>query len=478
MVSCSGEINTPDVVDPNNPGAEKTLTVTATFASETASDTRNATAPVFTLNTIDGETGTRVAVTDDNAPKFLWQEGETIPLYVLIKQDGASATTTAMLTVAKDLKAYFKVTLPAGYNFDPARGTMFIAAVTGQQSTASNGAWATGITTAGVATMFSVFTIDCSTNNYNIPLYFQQTPVQTNGSVSVNFKMYGSLVALKMTNSTTTTVTPTSMTVNTTHFGTAGTMNVATLTGGYPTWTGTGANYRTINFTNLTIAPNATKIAYMWVKQQSTTVQPINLTYTDPGIMFSAAKTTTIFQHGMSYRLTMNITAALMITEFYLEDNSINSSDGGYNWLELYNAGTSTIRLNSSSGYALVRKNATGGTIASYPMGITHDLTPGTTYLFGTSNSAQTVHLRTIGGFYTRLPSSNSTINATTGNFIYLTKAGTTIDVVKIQNYYYVWPINHSSTLRRNATINSPNPTFTSSEWTWYVGDGHNLGYR
>ena len=125
------------------------------------------------------ELSTRVAVTEDLAPLFQWKDGETIPLFLLLRQSATSSTYTTIyptLSVQSNLKSSFTFTLPTGYT----AGTAQVAAITGKQTNVNtNGAWATGIDPATVmATIGSTGAVDMAntlngnTNvQYNVPLF-------------------------------------------------------------------------------------------------------------------------------------------------------------------------------------------------------------------------------------------------------------------------------------------------------------------
>lgn len=333
--------------------------------------------------------------------------------------------------------------------------------------------------------------------------------------MTIAFKMYGSLIGLKMTNSTTGSLTPKSVRVGTAQFGSRGSANLTALDAkGYPTWTGSGENFRNYTISGLTLTPGQTRIAYIWGKQEAAAAQSIDLGYRDasywvPKLVTAAnlvsgvlTNSNGLFDDGNSYRFAVNISStatpvntgnkdSFIFTESYLGTSS------AYSVYELYNtanpaadgfATTLGIGTRNSSNHSVIeRRDNKGNLIASSG-----------TFLDGVGNSfqyslqnrgADAVNLQNMISFggsstttftgggpngisgYLYLKQTTAWSNTQPREYLVLLKNGVPHDCVKVTGAY-------NTTRKRKTDNNTPKPFYDPTDWISSSNTDNTLGQK
>ena len=331
-----------------------------------------------------GSPMTRVAVSPDGngGLKYNWETGKTIPLYVYITDGTRRTTLTTALKVESDRRGRFTFTVPGGYNL----AGLKVAAATGKESDAENGAWATGIDSNGTMTIGTPASIDATSNKYNIPLYAKLTPLGADGqSVKMTFSMLGSWIGVRAKSDMYFSTGLYSVAVESDVLHMDGKLDLSTET---PSWT--PGNYRineagkeisdTIKVRGITIGGSAagkgttlySNMFYVWAKadasKTSTTKARVYARDEATSLagpvydetdwfslrnkFYREANKVVQFADGNTYNFGINASlqesdGGLIITEYYHS----TISTGEYNWLEITNATNKTISLD---GYYLV----------------------------------------------------------------------------------------------------------------------------
>ena len=331
-----------------------------------------------------GSPMTRVAVSPDGngGLKYNWETGKTIPLYVYITDGTRRTTLTTALKVESDRRGRFTFTVPGGYNL----AGLKVAAATGKESDAENGAWATGIDSNGTMTIGTPASIDATSNKYNIPLYAKLTPLGADGqSVKMTFSMLGSWIGVRAKSDMYFSTGLYSVAVESDVLHMDGKLDLSTET---PSWT--PGNYRineagkeisdTIKVRGITIGGSAagkgttlySNMFYVWAKadasktsttkarvyarDEATSLAGPVYDETDRFSLrnkfYREANKVVQFADGNTYNFGINASlqesdGGLIITEYYHS----TISTGEYNWLEITNATNKTISLD---GYYLV----------------------------------------------------------------------------------------------------------------------------
>lgn len=328
---------------------------------------------------------TRAAISPDGAGGlvYTWEAGKTIPLYVYIT-DGVRHETlqSVQLTIKADNRGLFTFTVPDGYNL----ANLKVAAATGKESAAPNGAWATGMDADGTVTIGTPEFVDATSVNYNIPLYAKLTPVSADAqTVNVTFSMLGSWIGVRAKSDMYYSSNIYSVALESDVLHMDGKLNLSTET---PTWT--PGNYRinvadketsdTINVRGVTIGGSAagkgttlySNMFYVWAKadasKTSTTKARVYVRdeasakggpvyvktnrFSVRNKFYREANVIVQFVDGNTYNFGINASlqeadGGLIITEYYHSTLAI----GEYSWIEITNATNKTISLD---GYYLV----------------------------------------------------------------------------------------------------------------------------
>lgn len=325
-----------------------------------------------------GSPMTRVAVSPDGngGLKYNWETGKTIPLYVYITDGTRRTTLTTTLKVESDRRGRFSFTVPANYNL----ASVKVAAATGKESDAENGAWATGIDATGKVTMGTPQSIDATSNKYNIPLYAKLTPVNADGkTASVTFSMLGSWIGVRAKSDMYFSTDLYSVAVESDVLHMDGKLDLSTET---PSWT--PGKYRineagkeisdTIKVRGITIGGSAagkgttlySNMFYVWAKadasKTSTTKARVYARdeatslagpvfdetdqFSSRNKFYREANAVVQFVDGSTYNFGINASlqesdGGLIITEYYHS----TLATGEYNWIEITNATNKTISL-------------------------------------------------------------------------------------------------------------------------------------
>lgn len=325
-----------------------------------------------------GSPMTRVAVSPDGngGLKYNWETGKTIPLYVYITDGTRHETLTTTLKVESDRRGRFSFTVPANYNL----ASVKVAAATGKESDAENGAWATGIDATGKVTMGTPQSIDATSNKYNIPLYAKLTPVSADGkTASVTFSMLGSWIGVRAKSDMYFSTDLYSVAVESDVLHMDGKLDLSTET---PSWT--PGKYRineagkeisdTIKVRGITIGGSAagkgttlySNMFYVWAKadasKTSTTKARVYARdeatslagpvfdetdqFSSRNKFYREANAVVQFVDGSTYNFGINASlqesdGGLIITEYYHS----TLATGEYNWIEITNATNKTISL-------------------------------------------------------------------------------------------------------------------------------------
>lgn len=325
-----------------------------------------------------GSPMTRVAVSPDGngGLKYNWETGKTIPLYVYITDGTRRTTLTTTLKVESDRRGRFSFTVPANYNL----ASVKVAAATGKESDAENGAWATGIDATGKVTMGTPQSIDATSNKYNIPLYAKLTPVSADGkTASVTFSMLGSWIGVRAKSDMYYAASLYSVAVESDVLHMDGKLDLSTET---PSWT--PGKYRineagkeisdTIKVRGITIGGSAagkgttlySNMFYVWAKadasKTSTTKARVYARdeatslagpvfdetdrFSSRNKFYREANAVVQFVDGSTYNFGINASlqesdGGLIITEYYHSTLGV----GEYNWIEITNATNKTISL-------------------------------------------------------------------------------------------------------------------------------------
>lgn len=334
-----------------------------------------------------GSPMTRVAVSPDGngGLKYNWETGKTIPLYVYITDGTRHETLTTTLKVESDRRGRFSFTVPANYNL----ASVKVAAATGKESDAENGAWATGIDATGKVTMGTPQSIDATSNKYNIPLYAKLTPVSADGkTASLTFSMLGSWIGVRAKSDMYFSTDLYSVAVESDVLHMDGKLDLSTET---PSWT--PGKYRineagkeisdTIKVRGITIGGSAagkgttlySNMFYVWAKadasKTSTTKARVYARdeatslagpvfdetdrFSSRNKFYREANAVVQFVDGSTYNFGINASlqesdGGLIITEYY--HSTLGA--GEYNWIEITNATNKTISLDD---YYLVSPN-------------------------------------------------------------------------------------------------------------------------
>lgn len=325
-----------------------------------------------------GSPMTRVAVSPDGngGLKYNWETGKTIPLYVYITDGTRHETLTTTLKVESDRRGRFSFTVPANYNL----ASVKVAAATGKESDAENGAWATGIDATGKVTMGTPQSIDATSNKYNIPLYAKLTPVSADGkTASLTFSMLGSWIGVRAKSDMYFSTDLYSVAVESDVLHMDGKLDLSTET---PSWT--PGKYRineagkeisdTIKVRGITIGGSAagkgttlySNMFYVWAKadasKTSTTKARVYARdeatslagpvfdetdqFSSRNKFYREANAVVQFVDGSTYNFGINASlqesdGGLIITEYYHS----TLATGEYNWIEITNATNKTISL-------------------------------------------------------------------------------------------------------------------------------------
>lgn len=325
-----------------------------------------------------GSPMTRVAVSPDGngGLKYNWETGKTIPLYVYITDGTRQETLTTTLKVESDRRGRFSFTVPANYNL----ASVKVAAATGKESDAENGAWATGIDATGKVTMGTPQSIDATSNKYNIPLYAKLTPVSADGkTASLTFSMLGSWIGVRAKSDMYFSTDLYSVAVESDVLHMDGKLDLSTET---PLWT--PGKYRikeagkeisdTIKVRGITIGGSAagkgttlySNMFYVWAKadasKTSTTKARVYARdeatslagpvfdeidkFSSRNKFYREANAVVQFVDGSTYNFGINASlqesdGGLIITEYYHS----TLATGEYNWIEITNATNKTISL-------------------------------------------------------------------------------------------------------------------------------------
>ncbi len=325
-----------------------------------------------------GSPMTRVAVSPDGngGLKYNWETGKTIPLYVYITDGTRRTTLTTTLKVESDRRGRFSFTVPADYNL----ASVKVAAATGKESDAENGAWATGIDATGKVTMGTPQSIDATSNKYNIPLYAKLTPVSADGkTASVTFSMLGSWIGVRAKSDMYYAASLYSVAVESDVLHMDGNLDLSTAT---PSWTpgnyrineagkeisdtirvrgvvigGSAAGKGTTLYSNMfyvwakaDASKNSTKKARVYVRDEATSLAgPVYKKadqFSSRNKFYREAKQVVQFADGHTYNFGINASlqesdGGLIITEYYHS----TLATGEYNWIEITNATNKTISL-------------------------------------------------------------------------------------------------------------------------------------
>lgn len=325
-----------------------------------------------------GSPMTRVAVSPDGngGLKYNWETGKTIPLYVYITDGTRRTTLTTTLKVESDRRGRFSFTVPADYKL----ASVKVAAATGKESDAENGAWATGIDATGKVTMGTPQSIDATSNKYNIPLYAKLTPVSADGkTASVTFSMLGSWIGVRAKSDMYYAASLYSVAVESDVLHMDGNLDLSTAT---PSWTpgkyrineagkeisdtirvrgvvigGSAAGKGTTLYSNMFYvwakagtSKNSTKKARVYVRDEATSLAgPVYKKadqFSSRNKFYREAKQVVQFADGHTYNFGINANlqesdGGLIITEYYHS----TLATGEYNWIEITNATNKTISL-------------------------------------------------------------------------------------------------------------------------------------
>lgn len=331
------------------------------------------------------QAATRTAISPDGNGGLVynWETGKQIPLYVYITDGTHHETLPAVqLNVVSDKRARFTFTVPPSYDL----ANLKVAAATGKEGDAGNGAWAAGIDAAGKMTIVTPQSIDATSNKYNIPLYAKLTPINAvEKSVDVTFSMLGSWIGVRAKSDMYYASSLYSVALESDVLHMDGTLDLSTAS---PTWT--PGNYRidiaqkettdTIDVRGVTIGGSAagygttrySKMFYVWAKadasktsKKKTRVYVRGEATTLAGPIYEKANQFSLrnkfyreagqvvqFVDGDTYNFGVDASlqdgdGGLIITEYYHSSLSI----GEYNWIEITNATNKTISLD---GYYLV----------------------------------------------------------------------------------------------------------------------------